>query len=534
MASELKFQKEARNLMAEGIKKIYEAVRVTLGPKGRNVIIEQAFGPPLVVSDGATIAKNVSLANKYENLGASLIIEAATKTNDLVGDGTTTAIILASTLILEGLQRIDSGVNPVSLSKGLKALQPLLLKMIEEYKVIINQRDCIFQVATNASKSIDIGKLILSAYDEVGTSGLITILEAKDDKDYLEVTRGYGFDRGYVSPYLITNQENLSTTLDQPLILITNKKITTINQIVWALEIIIELKQPLLIICESIEEEVLTALIVNNLQKIFHTVVVRAPSSGTEQAELLTDLSFFTGAILIDDTFNAQPKIHHLGRAAKVIIEKEHTTIIDGAGNSEKIEQHLNFLSRQLKVVNEYEQEKIKKRMAKLSSGIALIKVGAPTEAELKEKKLRFEDALNASRAALEEGIVEGGGKVFYQISESLSRLVDNSDNQDDKIIEASKTVLRKALQAPFYQLLDNGGYDASFILSQISDDSWFDCQSGTIVNFRKKGIIDPTLVLKTTLINAISIASLFLTTECAIVNIETNDKNINEENLLE
>jgi chaperonin GroEL len=522
MTSNHKFNKEARESMVQGIKKIYDAVRITFGPKGRNVIIDEAYGPPLIINDGATIARSINLSNRWENLGSSLIIEAASKTNELVGDGTTTAIILASVLIFEGLKKVEKGVNPVHLKNGLGYLLPLIIQMIDDQKIMLSSRDELLNIAINSSNDQDISKLILQALDEVGADGLINILESNDAWTHLEITKGYRFDRSYVSPYMASDQEKMQTILERPLILITNKKISLLTDILWALETAVEKGYPLLIICDDIEQEVISSIIINNLNGVFNVVVVKAPSFGEYRDALLQDLSILTGAAFLNE--------NSLGSAQKVIIQKEHTTIIDGCGLDEELETHLRSLKHQLDYANQLEKEKIKTRIAKLTSGIALIKVGAATDIELQEKKLKYEDALNATKSALKDGIVEGAGKVFYLIGKRLDNLHINSDYQD------AKAIMSVTLKAPFHQIVENGGYHLDAIIHDLTDELWFDALTGEKCLLRDRGIIDPVQVLKTSLMNAVSIASMFLTTECAIIlkNIDkTIDKTINEENLL-
>ncbi|HON63585.1 MAG TPA: chaperonin GroEL [Bacilli bacterium] len=526
MSKQLKFSKDARYEMAKGIECLYNATRITLGPKGRNVIIEQEFGSPQIVNDGVTIAKAISLPDRFMNMGSSVVIEAASKTNDVVGDGTTTAILLASNLILEGLKYIDKGVNPVMLQKGLQNLLPKIIEEIDKVSTPIESFDDLANIASISSGSAEIGKLIKEAYQEVGTDGVITVEESQSINTYLDVVKGYAYDRGYLSPYMANQAEKQIAVLEKPLILIIDKKINTMNEIMPVLEETVKSARPLLIICDDMEQEVLGALIVNKLRGVFQVVVTKAPGFGDRKTQLLTDLAVVTGATYLDSNLISSepisPKV--LGSAAKVIVTKDQTTIVDGSGDSDNIIKHTEKLKAELaETKSEYEKEKLSERIAKILSGIAVIKVGAPTETELKDKKLRLEDALNSTKAASSSGIIEGGGKVFYQISKKLSSFVTNDD------FKPAADILKAALQAPFRQIVENAGANFEEVLQKVSDKVWFDASTGNFVSLIEKGIIDPTSVAKSALINAVSVASTFLTTECAIVNVDTKRKDVED-----
>lgn len=521
MSKSIKFSTDARKAMIEGIKTLYNATRITLGPKGRNVIIEQDFGYPLIINDGVSIAKSIELADHFENMGASLIIEAATKTNDLVGDGTTTAIILASNLILEGIKQIEQGINPVIIRKSFEASLPKLLKYIDDNSIEVKEVEDLEKIALISSNSKEVATILKEAYLEVGKEGIITIEESKTSETYLELVSGYIYDKGYLSPYMINNQEKGLAELTNPYILIVNHKITTMNELVPYLEVAISKATPLLIICEDIESEVLNTIVLNKLRGVFNCVVTKAPYYGEKQRKTLEDLAIISGATIVDTNINNDQKEALLGRANKVIVKKDTTTIIEGMGDSETIKTRIQELHKNLKNEDSsYEKEQLEMRIAKIAGKAAVIKIGGTTETELKELRLRAEDALNATKAAMSSGIIEGGGKVFYELASSLEKL---------EIQEVIIPILKTTLTRPFLQILENAGCNQEDILSKVTKNNWYDAATDTYGSNLEKGIIDPSSVAKTCLVNAISIASLFLTTECAIVNnkdqkLEDND----------
>ena len=522
MAKIVKFSQSARSAMLKGIETLYNATRVTLGPKGRNVIIEQDFGYPLIVNDGVTIAKSIELKDHFENMGASLIIEAATKTNDLVGDGTTSAMILASKLIFEGIKLIDLGYNPVIIRKSLDKALSIILKEIEKNSIDVKELSDLEKIAYISSGDEEISKILKEAYIAVGTNGIITIEESKTSETSLELVQGYTYDKGYLSPYMINNSEKQNAVIVNPYILIVNKKITTMNSLVPYFEKSIESNTPILIICEDIDVEVLNTVVLNKLRGVFNCVITKAPYYGEKQRKTLEDLAILTGAKIVHSEDAINPN-EELGRASKVIINRDATTIIGGLGDSSLIDARIQLLNEQYKLeTSTYEKEQLSMRIAKMKGLAGVIKVGGHTETIVKEKVLRCEDALNATIAASKSGIIEGGGKVFYNISNSLDTL-----GVDDLIIP----MLKEALQAPFFQILENAGVNKEDILPKLLNNMWYDASDDTIgLNF-EKGVIDPASVAISTITNAISIAGIFLTTEAAITIEET--KKITDDDLM-
>ncbi len=521
MSKIVKFSKNARSSMIEGIETLYNAVRITLGPKGRNAIIEQDFGYPLITNDGVTIAKSIELSDHFENMGASLIIEAASTTNDLVGDGTTTAVILASNLIFEGLKKLDEGISPATLRKSLEEALPVLLNYIDEVSIEVKDLSDLEKIAYISSGNKTVSSILKEAYSSVGKNGIINIEESKTSETYLDIVKGYTFDKGYLSPYMINNSEKALSELVNPYILITNQKITSMNTLVPFLEVAISKNLPVLVICEDIESEVLNTLVLNKLRGVFNCVVVKAPYYGEKQRKTLEDLALITSSVIVNNNVDSSiEKADLLGSAAKVIVKKDTTTIIDGVVSNQKIEEKIKELK--LQYINEtsvYEKTELQKRMAKISGMAAIIKVGAHTETSLKELRMRTEDALNATLAAASSGIIEGGGKIFFELSKKL---------KDLSIDESVINILERTLVAPFYQILENAGVDKNEVLNKINNQIWYDASTNSFGSNIEKGIIDPASVAKTCLKNAISVASLFLTTECAIVNDNSHIKDDN------
>lgn len=530
MSKKLLFSSDARKKMATGASTLANAVKVTLGPKGRNVVIEQDFGAPLIINDGVTIAKSIVLEDKMENLGSSILVEAATKTNDLVGDGTTTAILLTSKIIEEGMKKLSNGVNPVILRNGLNYFLPYIHSMIDEVSEKVSTSDDLAKIASISSGSVEVGKLIKDAYNEVGENGIITVEESQGLEDYLDIVKGYSLEKGYLSTYMANSEEKNLAILNNPLVLITDKKIISMQELVPYLEISIKSSKPLFILCDDIEQEVLGALVLNKLRGVFHAVVVKAPSFGERKQKQLKDVATITNATVVDSTIGmnlANSSVDILGEAEKITVSKEQTIIVSNSNLTSEIDAYVKSLQTELSTINsEYDKEQLTKRIAKLQGGIAQIKIGAETEVVMKEKKLRIEDALNATRAAMSSGIIEGGGKVLYNISEKLS-----SFDLDNKYPHA-KEILEIALKAPFRQILENAGVDPDEILENIKGNLWYDAFNNKYVDMKKAGIIDPASVEKSAIMSAISVAGIFLTTECLVVSNEPKPS-VNEENLL-
>lgn len=527
MSNKLLFNKEARIKMAKGASILASAVKVTLGPKGRNVIIEQDFGAPLIVNDGVTIASSITLSDKYENMGAKILIEAATKTNDLVGDGTTTAILLTSKMIEEGLSKLDEGLNPVNIRNGLNFYMPYIEKMIDEVSTKVEALSDLEKIATISSGAKEVGILIKEAYESVGVDGIITIEESQGLEDYLDVVKGYSFDKGYLSSYMANNEAKTEAVLEKPFVLVINKKIISMQEVVPYLEESIKRSKPLLIICDDIEEEVLGALVINKLRGVFNAVVVKAPSFGERKTNQLKDICALSGASLIDDTNIDIKDIYHMGLCDKAIISKDRTIIIANSDLTDDINIYTKSLKASLNsITSAYDKEKIEERIGKLLGGIAQIKIGAETEVVLKEKKLRIEDALNATCAAMDSGIIEGGGKVLYSIANNLNKIDAPS------IYKPSLEILVSALKAPFMQICENAGVNYIDVLNNIKGDNWYDALNNTYVNMKENGIIDPASVEKSAIRSAISISGIFLTTECAIIS-NDDKKSVSEEDLL-
>lgn len=529
MANIIKFKDDARSQMAKGIETLNNATKVTLGPKGRNVVIEQDFGTPLIINDGVTIAKAITLSDKFANLGASIIIEAASKTNDAVGDGTTTAILLSASIIEEGLKALDKGSNPVLLRNGLSYYLGHILNMIDSVSTEVSSSEDLRRVASISSGNEAIGNFISDAYTEVGRDGLVLVEESQGLNTYLDVVKGYFFDRGYLSSYMVNVQDKMQAVLEKPLILVTDKKIVNMQEILPFLEQTMKVGKPLLIVCDDMEQEVLGALVVNKLRGVFNVVVTKAPSFGDRKAKLLEDIAVVTGSTFVDSNIGMSLSDNNiqLGTAGKVIVSSTQTIIVDGAGDNEVVLARGEAIKQEINnSTSEYDKEKLSERLAKLLGGVALIKVGATTEPELKELKYRVEDALNATKAAMSSGIIEGGGKVFFEISEKLGTV-----KREPQYNEACD-ILVKALKKPFEQIVVNSGADYTNILKQVNHHYWYDALTNKLVNLKQAGIIDPTSVAKNAIMSAISVAGSFLTTECAIVKVDTNPK-IDEEDLV-
>ncbi|MGE5626910.1 MAG: chaperonin GroEL [Solirubrobacterales bacterium] len=522
MAKNIMFGEDARRSMQAGVDKLANTVKVTLGPKGRNVVLDKKFGAPLITNDGVTIAREIELEDVYENMGAQLVKEVATKTNDVAGDGTTTATLLAQAIIREGLKNVTAGANPMLIRQGIRIA---VEKSVEEIKKIskpVNGKEDIARVAAISAGEEEIGTLIADAMEKVGNEGVITVEESKTMGTELDVVEGMQFDRGYVSPYMVTDTEKMEAVLDDPYILITDKKITNIQDILPVLEQIVQQGKKFLIISEDIEGEALATLLVNKLRGTFTCVAVKAPGFGDRRKEMLQDIAVLTGGEVISEELGRDLKettIEMLGRAESVKISKENTTIVNGKGNKLEIHDRVAQIKRQVEdTTSEFDREKLQERLAKLAGGVAVIKVGAATETELKERKLRIEDALAATKAAVEEGIVPGGGTAFINIIPEIEKL-DSSDSD----IKVGIDIIRKSLEEPVRQIAFNAGLEGSVIIEKVKHSEagiGFDALKEEYVNMIKAGIVDPTKVTRSALQNAASVASTFLTTEAAVVDI--------------
>lgn len=523
MSKVIQFSKDARNQMKLGIDTLADTVKVTLGPKGRNVVLEKSFGSPLVTNDGVTIAREIDLEDKFQNMGAKLILEVANKTNDTAGDGTTTATVLAQAIINKGLLAVEKGSNPVLMRTGIerasKAISDYLLsqtKKIERYEDIAD-------VAGLSAGSTEIGKIIAEAMQKVGKEGVITVDKSNTFETELEIVEGLQYNKGYISPYMVTNREKMEIIMDDPYILVTDQKISTIQDILPLLEKIVQSNKSLLIIADDLENEVTTTLVVNKLRGTFNVAATKAPSFGDHQKALLEDIAIVTGAKFISKDLNMELKevnLEDCGRASKVIIKKDDTTIINGLGDKTKIELRANEIRKQCEIsVSDYDKKNLNERLAKLTSGVAILKVGAATESEMQEKKLRIEDALNATKAAVDEGVVLGGGAALVQSYKVLKDKIKAENADEQKGISA----VFEAVLTPLWQIAENAGYDGSEIVDmQLKADTniGFDAKNGKWVNLYEAGIVDPTKVTRSAILNASSIAALFLTTEAAVASV--------------
>ena len=520
MAKEIKFSEEARRAMLRGVDKLADAVKVTLGPKGRNVVLDKKFGSPLITNDGVTIAKEIELEDPFENMGAKLVAEVASKTNDVAGDGTTTATVLAQAMIREGLKNVTAGANPMGIRKGIEKAVAVAVEELKAISKPIQGRESIAQVAAISAADEEVGQLIAEAMERVGNDGVITLEESKGFTTELDVVEGMQFDRGYVSPYMITDTEKMEAVLENPYILITDKKISNIQDILPILEQVVQQGKPLLIIAEDIEGEALATLVVNKLRGTFTAVAVKAPGFGDRRKAMLEDIAILTGGEVISEELGRDLKsttIASLGRASKVVVTKENTTIVDGAGDSERIKARINQIRAQLEeTTSEFDREKLQERLAKLAGGVAVIKVGAATETELKERKLRIEDALNSTRAAVEEGIVAGGGTALMNVYNKVAAIEAEGDEAT-----GVKIVLR-AIEEPVRQIAQNAGLEGSVIVERLKTEKpgiGFNAATGEWVDMIEAGIVDPTKVTRSALQNAASVAAMFLTTEAVVAD---------------
>ncbi len=527
MAKEIKFAKDARTSLEAGVNKLADTVKVTLGPKGRNVILDKKFGAPLITNDGVTIAKEIELEDKFENMGAQLVKEVATKTNDVAGDGTTTATVLAQAIIREGLKNVTAGSNPILLRKGIKKAVDVAVEELKKNSKEINTEEEIAQVGAISAGDEEVGKLIAEAMKTVGKDGVITIEESKSMVTELESVEGMQFDRGFVSAYMVNDVEKMEAVLENPYILITDKKISNIQEILPLLEELVQHGGKLLIIAEDLEGEALSTLVVNKLRGTFDVVAVKAPAFGDRRKAMLEDLAILTGGRFVSTELGFDLKdvqLEMLGRAQTVKVNKETTTIVGGVGSKADIAHRINQIKMQIAdTTSDFDREKLAERLAKLSGGVAVVKVGAATEVEMKERKLRIEDALNATKAAVQEGIVAGGGTAFVSAIPAVEDLVASLDGEE----KLGAQIIRRALEEPLRQIAVNAGLEGSVIIQNVINSEsqvGFDALNEDYVNMIEAGIVDPTKVSRSALQNASSIASVFLTTEAAIADLPGND----------
>ncbi|WP_028986213.1 chaperonin GroEL [Thermicanus aegyptius] len=526
MAKEIRFGEDARRAMLRGVDALANAVRVTLGPKGRNVVLEKKYGSPLITNDGVTIAKEIELEDPYENMGAQLVKEVATKTNDVAGDGTTTATVLAQAMIREGLKNVTAGANPMVIRKGIEKAVAAAVEGIHSIAKKVESKEAISQVAAISAGDVEIGKLIAEAMEKVGNDGVITVEESKGFQTELDVVEGMQFDRGYVSPYMVTNSDKMEAVLENPYILITDKKISSIQDILPILEQVVQQGRSLLIIAEDVEGEALATLVVNKLRGTFNAVAVKAPGFGDRRKAMLEDIAILTGGQVITEDLGLElksTKINQLGRAGKVVVNKENTTIVEGVGSKANIDARIKAIRQQIEeTTSEFDKEKLQERLAKLAGGVAVIKVGAATETELKEKKLRIEDALNATRAAVEEGIVSGGGTALVNVIPSVEKVEAHGDE-----LTGVRIVLR-ALEEPVRMIAENAGQEGSVIVQRLKTEKvgiGYNAATGEWVDMFQAGIVDPAKVTRSALQNAASVAMMFLTTEAAVTDIPEKEK---------
>ena len=524
MAKEIKYGAEARAALEAGVNKLADTVRVTLGPKGRNVVLDKSYGTPLITNDGVTIAKEIELEDAFENMGAQLVKEVATKTNDVAGDGTTTATVLAQAMINEGMKNLAAGANPIVLRKGMKKASDVAVEEIARMSQPISGKAQMAKVAAISAADESVGEMVADAMEKVSKDGVITIEESKTMKTELDLVEGMQFDRGYVSAYMATDMEKMEAVLDNPYILITDKKISNIQEILPLLEQIVQAGAKLLIIAEDIEGEALTTLIVNKLRGTFQVVGVKAPGYGDRRKEMLQDIAILTGGTVISSDLGYELKdttIDMLGRAKSVKVQKENTVIVDGCGQKADIEARIGQIKGQLaETTSEFDKEKLQERLAKLAGGVAVIRVGAATETEMKECKLRMEDALNATRAAVEEGIVAGGGTAYIEASKKVAELVASLEGDE----KTGAKIIMKALEAPLFHIASNAGLEGAVIINNVreaKDGVGYDAYNEIYVDMIEAGILDPAKVTRSALQNATSVASTLLTTESVVANIK-------------
>ena len=524
MAKEIKFNEEARRSLERGVDALANAVKVTLGPKGRNVVLEKKFGAPTITNDGVTIARDIELEDPFENMGAQLIKEVASKTNDVAGDGTTTATVLAQAMVNAGMKNLAAGANPIILRKGMKKATDCAVEAIAHMSEKVTGKDQIAKVASISAGDEEVGQMVADAMEKVSNDGVITIEESKTMKTELDLVEGMQFDRGYISAYMATDMDKMEANLDNPYILITDKKISNIQEILPVLEQIVQSGAKLLIIAEDVEGEALTTLIVNKLRGTFNVVAVKAPGYGDRRKEMLKDIAILTGGQVISEELGLELKdttMDMLGRAKSVKVQKENTVIVDGEGAKEDIEARVAQIRAQLEeTTSDFDKEKLQERLAKMAGGVAVIRVGAATETEMKEAKLRMEDALNATRAAVEEGIIAGGGSAYIHATKAVAELADTLEGDE----KTGAKVILKALEAPLYYISANAGLEGAVIINKVKeskDGIGFNAATEEYVDMVENGILDPVKVTRTALQNATSVASTLLTTESVVANIK-------------
>ena len=520
MSKEIKFSSDARSAMVRGVDILADTVKVTLGPKGRNVVLEKSFGSPLITNDGVTIAKEIELEDHFENMGAKLVSEVASKTNDIAGDGTTTATVLTQAIVREGIKNVTAGANPIGIRRGIEIAVAAAVEALKNNAIPVANKEAIAQVAAVSSRSEKVGEYISEAMEKVGKDGVITIEESRGMETELEVVEGMQFDRGYLSQYMVTDSEKMVADLENPYILITDKKISNIQEILPLLESILQSNRPLLIIADDVDGEALPTLVLNKIRGTFNVVAVKAPGFGDRRKAMLEDIAILTGGTVITEDLGLELKdatIEALGQAARVTVDKDSTVIVEGAGNPEAISHRVAIIKSQIETTtSESDREKLQERLAKLSGGVAVIKVGAATETELKEMKLRIEDALNATRAAVEEGIVAGGGTALVNVIPAVADLELTGDEA------TGRNIVLRALEEPVRQIAHNAGFEGSIVIDRLKNaevGTGFNAATGEWVNMIDQGIIDPVKVSRSALQNAASVASLILTTEAVVAN---------------
>ena len=529
MAKEIKFSEDARSKMLKGVDKLANTVKSTIGPKGRNVVLEQSYGSPTITNDGVTIAKAIELEDHFENMGAKLVSEVASKTNDIAGDGTTTATVLTQAIVNEGMKNVTAGANPVGIRRGIELATKAAVDALHEMSHTVESKSDIAQVASISSANEEVGKLIADAMEKVGNDGVITIEESKGIDTSLDVVEGMQFDRGYLSQYMVTDNDKMEADLDNPYILLTDKKISNIQEVLPLLQSIVQQGRPLLIIADDVDGEALPTLVLNKIRGTFNVVAVKAPGFGDRRKAMLQDIATLTGATVITDDLGLQLKdttVEQLGSAGKVTVTKENTTIVEGAGDKDKIAERVEQIKKQIsETTSDFDREKLQERLAKLSGGVAVIKVGAATETELKERKYRIEDALNATRAAVEEGFVPGGGTALVNVIGEVAALEEEGD------VQTGINIVKRALEEPVRQIAENAGLEGSVIVEKLKEQKpgvGFNAATNEWVDMVEAGIVDPTKVTRSALQNAASVSALLLTTEAVVADKpepESNDQ---------
>ena len=529
MAKEIKFSEDARSKMLKGVDKLANTVKSTIGPKGRNVVLEQSYGSPTITNDGVTIAKAIDLEDHFENMGAKLVSEVAYKTNDIAGDGTTTATVLTQAIVNEGMKNVTAGANPVGIRRGIELATKAAVDALHEMSHTVESKSDIAQVASISSANEEVGKLIADAMEKVGNDGVITIEESKGIDTSLDVVEGMQFDRGYLSQYMVTDNDKMEADLDNPYILLTDKKISNIQEVLPLLQSIVQQGRPLLIIADDVDGEALPTLVLNKIRGTFNVVAVKAPGFGDRRKAMLQDIATLTGATVITDDLGLQLKdttVEQLGSAGKVTVTKENTTIVEGAGDKDKIAERVEQIKKQIsETTSDFDREKLQERLAKLSGGVAVIKVGAATETELKERKYRIEDALNATRAAVEEGFVPGGGTALVNVIGKVAALEEEGD------VQTGINIVKRALEEPVRQIAENAGLEGSVIVEKLKEQKpgvGFNAATNEWVDMVEAGIVDPTKVTRSALQNAASVSALLLTTEAVVADKpepESNDQ---------